>query len=710
MYLWRLKLSIVILFLFFTKTVLSQININIQEILIEDKAKNKAVEEQKKSGITKLIISSKDLNNLGHHTAGDVLKRLPYVIMQGPPSFNRNIMMAGLSKQFQTVLINGERPAGGEDARDFKLDRIPVDMIKKIEIIYNPPADMGADATIGAVNIILKDTPEKQIFNTDLSFDYTSTHSGVNPEFAVTFGNNRNKWATMVSYSLNNFKRSNINRLSDGEKNGTENENLNVWINAFNGTISYKLDTAHTFTLHTFLSLYTENQYSIANIKRRTKGGLNYTADTAENNKIRFLQSYTLNYKIINNKNIFNSSICFAQNIDSKERNRIRAKSNGDEFTIEDEDQKNSEIIGKCKFFRKKKIVSTTNIFKSGIRISSLLRDFNRFVYTKIQDNMFWDNIENGSYNLQEYRAGTYIADEFSTKKFWLFPALRFDYDYADYNTVDTAGWSHYFSINPSLHLKIFITESFFIKSDIARQISRPPFNSKVPVDKVKHKKELIERGNPDLKPSQSWNFGLGFEKYFNASSYITFRSFYSIMHNIIETKEVGIDNYYNYRVFQAVNVDSGLVWGADIDARIDLSATGAKGLSLNGNISWLGSQVRDPKTLNLRKINNQPDWIINGTIDYFNNRYKFQISTGINYIDKRITAATVSNGSLVDAIVQAPFLQVDTRIKYFFTNKGSIYFNCINIFNETIDYKQAAVTESEIIGRNFILGISIYF
>jgi hypothetical protein len=54
--------------------------------------------------------------------------------------------------------------------------------------------------------------------------------------------------------------------------------------------------------------------------------------------------------------------------------------------------------------------------------------------------------------------------------------------------------------------------------------------------------------------------------------------------------------------------------------------------------------------------------------------------------------------------------MQWDARIKYFFSDWGSVYLNAINIFDETVDYTQGAVTESEIIGRNIVLGLSLRF
>ena len=144
-------------------------------------------------------------------------------------------MMAGLDKQFQTVLIDGNRPAGGEDYRDFKLDRIPTDMIEEIEIIYNPSVDLGADASVGVVNIKLKDTPNKELFSANVALSHTSTHGGISPDFNATYGNKLGKLSFIGSYSYNQFNRTNVNTIGDGVTSGTEREDLLVKIHGLTG-------------------------------------------------------------------------------------------------------------------------------------------------------------------------------------------------------------------------------------------------------------------------------------------------------------------------------------------------------------------------------------------------------------------------------------------------------------------------------------------
>jgi len=705
-----MKHPLTLLFLAFQLFSFAQKTINLQEVLIEAKAEKDAISQQKESGVSKLVISAKDLNNFGHNSAGDVLKRFPMMMMQGPPSFNRNVMMAGLDKQFQSILINGERPAGGEDYRDLKLDRIPINMIQNMEIIYNPPANMGADATIGSINMILKDAPDKKYMSSDLSFDYTSTKPGINPEFTFSIGNNWGKWAAMGSYSLNHFKRTNINSLTDGEIQGTEREELNVWIHGFSGLVTYKPDSIHTFKYQSFFSLYSEELDFLSDIKRRTKGGLNLAADTADDNKLRILHTHNLSYRINKNGWDWKNSLDISQNIDTKDRWRWRSADSGTEESFEDEDQINTELIAKSEIKHPFEWGNFKNKLTGGMRFSALNRDYHRMVYTKTTDHLFWDDIEDGSYLLKEYRASAYLSSEMKTGNWWFNPALRFDSDWGNYDTYAEKGSIQYLSLNPSLHSKYQITPNFFIKGDIARQVSRPPFNLMVPVDKIKNKKETIERGNPDLVLPTAWNLGMGLEKYFSTQGFIAFRGFYSQLQNVIETREIGIDDIYGYRIVQSVNVDSGMVWGMDVDSRLNLSYWGAKGWAVNANVSWMGSQVRDPGTLELRRLNGQPEWTINSSIDYLNTHYNFQVSIGMNDIGERITAATVSDGSTVEALIETPFLQFDSRIKYFFASWGSVYLNAINLFNQTIDIQQGTVSESEIIGRNFVVGISAYF
>lgn len=676
---------------------------HLNEIVVEAKAETNAIQEQKNAVPAKIVISAKDLNNFGHHTVGDVLKRMPRIFVQGPPSFNRNIMMGGLDKQFQSVLINGNRPAGGEDYRDFKLDRIPVEMVEEIEIIYNPPAEWGADASMGVVNIKLKHAPEKQIFQANVAIDHTSTHDGINPDMSLTYGDNYGKLSFIAGYSYNQFKRENITTLSEGDLSGTEEELVDVKIHGFNGTLNYAMNKNNKLTFETFFSNYAEDLDFIADIKRRSEGSLNTTADTARDNKLRRIHTQNLSWETKGENWTWRNALNLAQSNDTKNRWRMTAKSAGLTESLEDEDQENTETVLRSDY----RLTKELHAFKAGIRGSGLWRDYSRLVYERIAGHKFWDDITDGSYSLDEFRIGAYLSDEITLGKFFVMPSVRLDYDTRSFKTVTESGDFEYTSFNPSLHAKYQFTNSFSVKADAAQQLARPPFNAQVPVDKIKHKKSTIERGNAELKPSLAYNFSGGVEKYFAENNYISLRGFYSIMRDVIEKKNVGVDPEYGYQIIQSVNVDSGLVWGIDIDTRFKLLNYKNNELAFMGNVSFLGSEVRDASTGNLRRLNEQPEWMGNASLDYLNTNIKLQCSLGVNFVGKRYIAGGTDEGTLIAPLVYQPFSQWDARIKYFFKPWGSIFVNAVNIFDEKTVTTQGAVTESEVVGRNLRIGIN---
>ncbi|MGQ1784764.1 TonB-dependent receptor plug domain-containing protein [Saccharicrinis sp. GN24d3] len=675
----------------------------IKEVTVEARAKNDAIEQQKKATPATIVISSKELNNFGNHTVGDLLKRLPRVFIQGPPSFNRNIMMGGLDKQFQSVLINGNRPAGGEDYRDFKLDRIPVDMVEEIEIIYNPPAEWGADASMGVVNIKLKDTPDEKYFSANIALDHTSTHDGLNPDMSVTYGNSFKKLSFIASYSYNQFNRSNVNTLTEGDISGTELEDIDVEIHGFTGTLNYDVSQHSKLKFETFFSNYDESLDFVADIKHRSDGTLNFTSDTASDSKLRRLHTQTLRFETKGENWKWANSLNFSQNNDEKERWRLTAKTSGLTESLEDENQENTESIFKSDFQNTR----NNHTLKFGIRASGLWRDYSRLVYTRIYERKFWDEITDGSYKMNEYRGSMYATDEISWNKFQVVPSVRVDYDKRSYKTLDEEGDFNYTSLNPSIHAKYHCNDRLFFKADIARQISRPPFNAQVPIDKIKHKKSTIERGNKDLQPSDAYTISAGIEQYSKNNNYITLRGFYSIMRDVIEMKNVGIDDNYGYQVIQSVNVDSGLIWGFDVDFHLRLLRYKKNELTLNSNVSWLGSEVRDASTGEHRRLNEQPEYTTNSSLDYFNSELKLQVSVGVNHIGNRYIAGGTDEGTLVARQVYQPYTQWDARLKYFFKPWGSVFVNTVNLFNEKVVIKQGAVKESEIVGRNIRVGLN---
>lgn len=70
----------------------------------------------------------------------------------------KDIRIRGLDKGYTQFLINGEPVPSATKERQFQVDRLPADMIERIEIVRNPSASMDADGIGGAINIVLKES------------------------------------------------------------------------------------------------------------------------------------------------------------------------------------------------------------------------------------------------------------------------------------------------------------------------------------------------------------------------------------------------------------------------------------------------------------------------------------------------------------------------------------------------------------------------
>jgi outer membrane cobalamin receptor len=90
-------------------------------------------------------------------SVGDSLKRVPGV------SFSSDIgeydlpALRGLGAGFTQILVNGRPIPGAGNDRTVFVDRIPAEIIDRIEIIRSPSADIDSEGIGGTINIILKD-------------------------------------------------------------------------------------------------------------------------------------------------------------------------------------------------------------------------------------------------------------------------------------------------------------------------------------------------------------------------------------------------------------------------------------------------------------------------------------------------------------------------------------------------------------------------
>lgn len=90
-------------------------------------------------------------------TAGDMLKRVPSAIFVSDVLEYDAVQLRGLAPGYTQVLINGKKVPGGGLDRSFWVDRIPAELVERVEILRSSSANRSGDAVAGALNIVLRD-------------------------------------------------------------------------------------------------------------------------------------------------------------------------------------------------------------------------------------------------------------------------------------------------------------------------------------------------------------------------------------------------------------------------------------------------------------------------------------------------------------------------------------------------------------------------
>ncbi|MEL6803212.1 MAG: TonB-dependent receptor, partial [Bacteroidota bacterium] len=155
--------------------------------------------------------------------------------------------------------------------------------------------------------------------------------------------------------------------------------------------------------------------------------------------------------------------------------------------------------------------------------------------------------IELVSYDGSENVAAVYgMADLKLSNELSILAGLRYEHTSVDLNgnNQDTAGvitslnvTSDYGSLLPALHLKFTPEENFNLRAAVTRSMARPSFvdlNPNATVSNVGGGFTQIDRGNPNLEPTYSWNFDLLGEYYFKDVGILSGGVFYKSLSNLI--------------------------------------------------------------------------------------------------------------------------------------------------------------------------------
>jgi len=608
------------------------------------------------------------------NTVGDMIKRVPGAAFVGSDIMEFDgVQLRGLGGGYTQVLINGKKVPGAGDDRSFWVDRIPAEMVDRIEILRSNSANRSGDAVAGAINIILRDAYEfdGSYLRVGVNRYYDSE---VNPTFGAVTSGEALGGRILAGINVQDRYRSKFKR-SDRFADPLM-EELVSWEDQtevkdgrdYSGNLSYtanvgdsgrfSIDGFYVRTKRDVTEVSFEEEYDDDEVINANVPGLG-TVDQENwgiGAEYRFDMAGGTTSIDIDHARFEDSSV-------ESEEAHAYVDGEWDESEAESEtiDAKDAETSFKIAH---KRPVGAAEL-EFGIDYRRKKRDV---TFTSYE----WEADGEGDpvvYELdgvvasviEEKRLDPYVmvsgkGEVLSWEAGLRYETTRSDIRYIEDGDVEGADGKDYDILLPSVHLRWDLSDVDRVSLSLARSIKRPNFNELIPalLDGEFGDNDYI--GNPRLDPETANGLDLGFERRLGARGVVGVNFFYRDVKNLIELVNTGewsedaLDSYEDDLeefldenpgateddfefdpeswLFTSANVGDGKVYGVEFDLSTPLTAFGMENTGVFLNYTYVKSKVDD--FLGERRFNDQARSVYN--IGFIQDLPSLAASFGVTY------------------------------------------------------------------------------
>ena len=654
-------------------------------------------------------------------TVGDMVKRVPGAAFVGSDIMEYDgVQLRGLGGGYTQVLINGKKVPGAGDDRSFWIDRIPAEMVDRIEVLRSNSANRSGDAVAGAINIVLRDAYEFD--GGYLRLGATRWDDGeVNPSFGAVASGEALGGRILGGINLQDryrgkYKRS--DRFSDPSM-----QELVSWEDQeeikdgrdYSGNVSYTADVGETGRL-SIDGFYVKTDRDVTEVSYEEEydDGEVITADvpgfsTVDQKNWGIGAEYRFDMAGGTTELDFDYARFEDSSIETEEAHAY-VDGEWDESEAERLDIDASDTETSFKIAHKRWLGGTEMQF--GVDYRAKEREIDHAYYEFAADNqgdpvVYQPDTMVGSL-IEETRIDPYLMFSGGTGVMAWEAGLRYERTDSDIESSQDGDLvrvsKDYGELLPSLHLKWDLTDADRISLSLARSIKRPDFNALIPalLDGEYGDNDYI--GNPHLDPETANGLDLGYEHRLGRRGVVGINLFYRDIDNLIELVNTGEpsdemigtwedlvdDGEYasmeeamaaepaNSWVFTSANVGSGKVYGLEFDLSTPLGAFGMENTGVFMNYAYVKSDVDD--FMGERRFNNQAKSTFN--VGFIQDLPTLDASFGLSYRKQgdayeRIVGeeVTISYGEDLEAFVEKRF-----------GNSFSLRFTAANLLDASKD------------------------
>lgn len=573
-------------------------------------------------------------------SVGDMLKRTPGVGFSSDVGEYDAPQMRGLGDGYTQVLINGKKVPGSGADRAVFVDRIPAEMVDRIQIIRSPSADQDSQGVGGTINIILKD---------GASFDGGSVKVGalraengtIRPNASFGYGANTTdmSWTVSANFQQRYVSKTKTEQVfeTDGDlgtgfsrgaliKDELEIDTRDSDDISLSAGLSYDLSSTSVLDLHANYLVTDRNANQTEDIFDVEDNEREYAKDDAH------IDEESMNISAVYSKDLSGESnielsASFATTTDVENVTKFERGDPNDSWEYdakELEDTEDSEILLGGFYER---VFDNDIEFKTGLDLAMKDRDESIIEYKVDGDSGEIEEVDlNQTYNAQEDRYDGYLL---GSKEIFdgasLELGLRIEHTSRTITADGISVSSSSTEVNPSAHFSAELNDTNTLRISLAQTVKRPSFKQLAPITQTDEPEDGdAKQGNPDLENEVSLGFDVGYEYSFGKGIF-GLNAFYRDITDVIEEGAVGISDdggtLYSYS-----NAGDGSVWGLEVDFSTPLTDD----TGFFANLTLLDSKINDQFTGKERRFRNQSNYIYNFGVTH--NIPNWDSSVGFSY------------------------------------------------------------------------------
>lgn len=572
-------------------------------------------------------------------SVGEMLKRVPGVTFTSDVLEYDGVQFRGLPQGFTQVLINGRRAPGGEADGSFFVDRLPAELVERIEIVRSPRADQPSEGVAGTLNVITKESTSFEGGFAKAGILINEDDGEVRPSGAIAYAGRLSDtttfWAGLNYQERRNPKKKISDRFAPDDDGVLEFDNRELQDDTRDGTdISGNAEITTEFAGGRLrvagLFVDTDRDEDETSLVYVPGDGDELELDEVEVQRERIDQK---TYAITADGEwpVGPGTLGLAAGwsayrefttaeVDAGSTLEDAELAEGETLDIDDDEYSGTVFyqVGtgdvKAKF-------GTDLLFKT--------RDGANPAF-EIDDGEVEDETVPGAiFRIEEERYSPYLRLSMNRGPLEIDAGARYEITRRD--TTSDGGAARYEddTVNPTLAIRYAATADDVFRVSVARTVRRPNYDQISPYEQEETPGDGdVTIGNPQLRNEKAWGVDVGYERRLGTSGIFGVNAFYRDIADLTELVNIGdvleededdvdedgdteeeiqIGNVYTPR-----NIGDGEVWGVEVDFSAPLSVFGLPDTGLFANYTYLDSKTIDPFTGEERRFNGQPHHVYN--------------------------------------------------------------------------------------------------